>query len=288
MTTVWPAGGHSAADQTDVGRRLTNTESSTETCAVLPAVAAHAIAVYSQPGDTICDPDCGPGTAVVEAIHAHRHAIGIAHHQHDWQTARAAVTAAKVRGATADGMILDAPPDPWSWTGLGPIDLVLTLIRPIGDSHGTSGAIPDWMRARLSAYADLPRPGGHVVVVTPYHLAGGVDLATTVAAAGREIGLRPVQRAVALTSTPSSPLTGHRRTTRDSIQQTHQDVIIFVAAGRGRLPGPPARPPHPSASATPHGAGTADLPATSITTGRVHPRSVLVPARLPFGWSTRV
>jgi hypothetical protein len=83
-----------------------------------------------QPRDTVCDPDCGAGTVVAEAVRARRHAIGITGDPHVWEAPRAALTAAKARGAPGDGMILDELPDRRSWTGLGPIDLVLTAIGP--------------------------------------------------------------------------------------------------------------------------------------------------------------
>ena len=43
---------------------------------MLPAVAAHAIAHYTQPGDLVLDPMCGIGTTLVEAVHAGRRAVG--------------------------------------------------------------------------------------------------------------------------------------------------------------------------------------------------------------------
>ena len=43
---------------------------------MLPAIAAHPVAVYTQPGDLVLDPMCGIGT-VIEAIHQGRDAIGL-------------------------------------------------------------------------------------------------------------------------------------------------------------------------------------------------------------------
>jgi DNA methylase len=36
---------------------------------MLPAIAAHAINAYTQPGDLVLDPMCGIGTTLVEAVH---------------------------------------------------------------------------------------------------------------------------------------------------------------------------------------------------------------------------
>jgi hypothetical protein len=44
---------------------------------MLPAIAAHAVASYTQPGDLVFDPMCGIGTTLVEAVHAGRDAIGV-------------------------------------------------------------------------------------------------------------------------------------------------------------------------------------------------------------------
>ena len=44
---------------------------------MLPAIAATAIARYTQPGDLVADPMCGIGTTLVEAIHLGRDALGI-------------------------------------------------------------------------------------------------------------------------------------------------------------------------------------------------------------------
>src|SRR4051812_11738113 len=51
--------------------------SRTHPAKMLPAVAAHAIAVYTVPGDIVLDPMCGSGTTLGEAVRAGRHAIGV-------------------------------------------------------------------------------------------------------------------------------------------------------------------------------------------------------------------
>ena len=44
---------------------------------MLPAIAAHAITAYTQPGDLVLDPMCGIGTTLVEAAHLGRDAAGV-------------------------------------------------------------------------------------------------------------------------------------------------------------------------------------------------------------------
>ena len=47
-------------------------ESTAHPAKMLPAIAAHAIRHYTQPGDLVLDPMCGIGTTLVEALHAGR------------------------------------------------------------------------------------------------------------------------------------------------------------------------------------------------------------------------
>jgi modification methylase len=42
-----------------------------------PGIAAHAIRIYTRPGDLVLDPMCGIGTTLVEAIHLGRNALGV-------------------------------------------------------------------------------------------------------------------------------------------------------------------------------------------------------------------
>ena len=44
---------------------------------MLPAIAATAIARYTEPGDLVADPMCGIGTTLVEAVHLGRDGLGI-------------------------------------------------------------------------------------------------------------------------------------------------------------------------------------------------------------------
>ena len=58
---------------------------------MLPAIAAHAIRHYTQPGDLVLDPMCGIGTTLVEALHAGRCAVGVEYEPHWVRIARANV-----------------------------------------------------------------------------------------------------------------------------------------------------------------------------------------------------
>ncbi|EYT89645.1 hypothetical protein ThrDRAFT_04740, partial [Frankia casuarinae] len=234
--TVWPTGLLALAGQDGAGDGPRG--GAAADMAVPAAVAAHAIALYSWPGDTVCDPDCADGAVLVEAVLARRHAVGIAADRRAWQTARHALTAAKARGAPGDGTILDRLPDGWSWTGLGPVDLLLTALGPPADSAGPHGLRGDRLATRLAGYRDLARPAGRLVVVAAYHVADGLDLASRIVAAGRKAGWQPVQRAVALTAVPytraldAAPATGRA-------WPAHHDVLLFRSRGQ------PARPPRP-------------------------------------------
>jgi modification methylase len=67
---------------------------------VLPAIAQAVINTYSRPGQIVLDPMCGIGTTLTEAIHRHRHAIGIEIEAHWAFLARANARHATRHGAT--------------------------------------------------------------------------------------------------------------------------------------------------------------------------------------------
>ena len=72
--SVWATGQDTPAVQRR-GRYLP--ESMAHPAKMLPAVAAHAIAAYSRPGELVLDPMCGIGTTLVEALHQDRRAVGV-------------------------------------------------------------------------------------------------------------------------------------------------------------------------------------------------------------------
>jgi len=71
---IWPCAQQTSQQQRR-GRYLP--ESNRHPGKMLPALARHAIAAYSDPGDLVVDPLCGIGTTIVEAIHLGRHAVGV-------------------------------------------------------------------------------------------------------------------------------------------------------------------------------------------------------------------
>nr|BFF03709.1 hypothetical protein GCM10020241_53840 [Streptoalloteichus tenebrarius] len=77
--SVWATAQSSPAAQR-AGRYVP--ESTAHPANMLPAVAAHAILHYTQPGDLVLDPMCGMGTTLVEAIHTGRRALGVEYERH--------------------------------------------------------------------------------------------------------------------------------------------------------------------------------------------------------------
>ncbi|MDT0264118.1 TRM11 family SAM-dependent methyltransferase [Jatrophihabitans lederbergiae] len=72
---------------------------------MLPAIAAHAIAAYTEPGDVVLDPMCGIGTTLVEAIRAGRDAVGVEYEPPWAQLARRNLHHARSQGATGHGTV---------------------------------------------------------------------------------------------------------------------------------------------------------------------------------------
>lgn len=240
--SVWPTGQRDPAAQLRDAGCVPGTETDTER--IPPAVAAHAIATYTRPGDLVLDPDCGAGTVLVEALRAGRHALGLTARTRWWALARANVTAAKTAGAWRDGTVLDDGPKVLATiraAGLvGRVGLVLTILRTAPDDpkfHET-GPDRDPVEAAIAELAatflccePLLRSGGHLVVVArPLRHPDGtlVDLTTPLLAAGTSAGLAPVQRCIALTA----GLRGSRLVPRASLAERR-------AAARARAAGVP-------------------------------------------------
>ncbi len=198
---------------------------------MLPAIAAHAIETYTQPGDLVLDPMCGIGTTLVEAVHAGRDGIGVEYESRWADIADANVTHAHQAGATGRGAVIRG--DATALTSLlpavlhGQVALVVTsppygptvhgLVRPTpgegvaksdnryGDDKGNLAyqdlpGLLEGFTGILRGCATLLRPGGIVVVtVRPWRKQGDlVDLPSAVVAAGIAAGLTPLERCVAL------------------------------------------------------------------------------------------
>jgi SAM-dependent methyltransferase len=140
----------------------------------------------------VLDPDCRDGTLLVHALHAGRHAIGLARGAHWWKTARAHVTTAKHNGAWPDATILDIGRRA-TWpielaNARGGVDLIATAIRP---HHPTGRADPP---ADLATWVPaLLRPGGHLIIAAPARSCPPNDLGSAALVALR-CGLLLVER----------------------------------------------------------------------------------------------
>ncbi|MGK5741486.1 TRM11 family SAM-dependent methyltransferase [Micromonospora sp. URMC 103] len=199
---------------------------------MLPAIAAHAVHAYTQPGDLVLDPMCGIGTTLVEAIHAGRDAIGVEYEPRWANTADANITHAHTQGATGRASVVRGDATrlasllPAALTGQ--VALVVTsppygptvhgLVRPSPDgvakfdnayNDGTDRGnlayrdltgLADGFEQILRGCAGLLRPGGTVVVTArPWRKNGQlIDLPSAVIAAGLRAGLAPTERCVAL------------------------------------------------------------------------------------------
>lgn len=211
---------------------------------MLPAVAAHAIAHYTRPGDLVLDPMCGIGTTLVEALHLDRRAVGV-EYEPRWAAiaatnidlARAAGHTQRAAVFTGDARRLDTilPADYH-----GSVDLILTSppygdsthghvkvapgqgVRKINHSYGSPldrGQLANLDLARLltgftrilTTSTKYLRPGGHVVITArPWRQhAELVDLPSHILTCGTRAGLHPAERCAALlgrlTDATSSP-----------------------------------------------------------------------------------
>jgi len=230
--SVWPTGQQPPASQ----RRGRYTPGSTAHPAkMLPAVAAHAIAHYTRPGDLVLDPMCGIGTTLVEALHLGRRAIGVEYEPHWVDVACANLDLADSLGASfaGDARVLHGDARQLatllSPEAIGRAALVVTS-PPYGPStHGQVSVIPGGgvqkyhhlygnlldrgnlanighhrllagFERILAALADVLRPGAHVVItVRPWREhAELIDLPSQILACGTRAGLVPVERCVAL------------------------------------------------------------------------------------------
>ncbi|GLY71684.1 TRM11 family SAM-dependent methyltransferase [Amycolatopsis taiwanensis] len=208
-------------------------ESTAHPAKMLPAVAAHAIGHYTQPGDLVLDPMCGIGTTLVEAVHAGRRAVGVEYEPHWVHVTRANLALAHDAGVTHEGQVFhgDArqiaallPPE-----YLGQAALVVTS-PPYGPStHGQVAVAPgqgvqkyhhlygntldrgnlanighhrllSGFTRILAGLVPYLKPGGHIAItIRPWREhAELIDLPSQILACGIHAGLIPVERCVAL------------------------------------------------------------------------------------------
>jgi modification methylase len=226
--SVWPTAQRGATAQR-AGRYLA--DSGTHPAKMLPAIAARAVATYSEPGDLVLDPMCGIGTTLVEAVHLGRDAIGVEYEPRWAALAEANLALARSQGASGHGEVvcgdarhLASVADP-SVRGL--VALVLTSppygatlhgqVRtrpgegvhkshfrystdPANLAHLGTGGLLDGLQHVLSDAALLLRPGGFVALTVRPFWAGGelVDLPGAVEKVAEAAGLVPYERNVAL------------------------------------------------------------------------------------------
>jgi modification methylase len=219
LTSVWPTGTAGVATQLAEGGYHDATGA--DPALMPPAIARHAIATFTRPGDVVLDPDCGTGTTIVEALRCGRHAIGLTGQRRWWRLARMNVTVTKARGAFADGMVLILDRRPGTsaaatTAGLtSRVSLLLTTLRLTAPNTDTAAAVAR-VRQLLAQYRPLLRPGGHVVITCPpwRHTVQHdlLDLPGQIVAAGSAAGLAPIARCEALTATVRRGCTHTRAT----------------------------------------------------------------------------
>ena len=81
-------------------------ESSCHPGKMAPALAAQAIATYTQPGDVVADPMCGIGTTLVEAAGLGRDGFGVEYEPRWAALAEANVAVARARGASGEAQVV--------------------------------------------------------------------------------------------------------------------------------------------------------------------------------------
>src|ERR1039458_2908128 len=101
--SVWPTAQRTSRAQR-AGRYLTL--STAHPAKMLPAIAARAIAAYSEPGDLVLDPMCGIGTTLVEAVHQGRDGIGVEYEARWANVARGNVELARSQGASGSAEVV--------------------------------------------------------------------------------------------------------------------------------------------------------------------------------------
>ncbi|MCU1680192.1 MAG: SAM-dependent methyltransferase [Amycolatopsis sp.] len=255
-------------------------ESTAHPAKMLPAVAAHAIAHYTEPGDLVLDPMCGIGTTLVEAVHAGRRAVGIEYEPHWVDVARANLDLAREAGVDHDARVFHG--DARQLASLLPAEYVgqaalVVTSPPYGPStHGQVSVTPGGGVQKyhhlygntldrgnlanighhrllagftriLAGLAGYLRPGGHIAItIRPWREhAELIDLPSQILACGRQAGLVPVERCVALLARAAE----HDLVARGSFFQrdfirkqreaglplhliAHEDVLVFRTSQR--------------------------------------------------------
>ncbi|WP_063774887.1 TRM11 family SAM-dependent methyltransferase [Kitasatospora azatica] len=230
-TSVWVTAQKDARNQR---RGRYSPASAAHPAKMLPAIAAHAIATYTTPGQLVLDPMCGIGTTLVEAVHLGRDAIGVELEGRWTAVAKANLNHARTSGATGRAevrtgdarhaqsvigeehygraqLLLTSPPYGASVhgqvratretgrRGIGKFDTTYGN-NPANLAHAPTDDLLEAFTTILTNCLPLLAPGGTVAVTArPWRHHGElVDLPAAVIAAGQAAGLVPVERCVAL------------------------------------------------------------------------------------------
>lgn len=202
---------------------------------MLPAIARHAIATYTEPGQLVFDPMAGIGTSLIEAVHLARDGVGTEYEPQWAHLANANLRHAAAHGAPGTARVWHADarhlPDELLERYAGKVSLLLTS-PPYGPSnhgqvttagrlghtgqvakrdhrysrdrhnlaHRPTAELLGGFEAILRAALPLLAPGATVAITARPWRRGGelVDLPTAVFDALRAAGLTPVERCVAL------------------------------------------------------------------------------------------
>jgi modification methylase len=230
---------------------------------MLPDLAAHAIAAYTAPGDLVCDPMCGSGITLVEAVRSGRDAIGVDIEPTFTALARANLALAAADGHTAETRIITG--DARGLGSLlpagtrGAVSLVLTS-PPYGRrTHGLVRTVPgagvrkrdhlygdrgpgnlaylvwdqllDGWRQIVAGCVELLRPGGtFVFACRPVRRTRDdlIDLPGELFTVAQSAGLAPVERCVAMLAAVRNGQIVHRAS-----------MFALMAARKARADGVP-------------------------------------------------
>jgi len=196
---------------------------------MVPELARRLVLAYSEAGDIVCDPMCGIGTTLVEAVHLGRRGAGIEYEPRWAGIARQNIHHARRQGASGEASVITG--DARTATRhlrdmIGQVALVITS-PPYGRTlHGrvsiragevtkfdnrysndrgnlglaTTRRLLAGFEAILGECRQLLRPGGIVAVSTrPWRFDGRlIDLPGAVEAAGERVGLTRHERLAAL------------------------------------------------------------------------------------------
>lgn len=160
--------------------------------ALHPGVARQAIRAYTSPGDMVMDPMCGIGTAIVEAMHLGREAVGLT--EAGWRrTAAANIRLATKRGAAGSGRLTTG-----DWPLLDPE--LAGHVRLVITSPPRHACFDGQLSATMSACTTYLCAGGIAVICTrPWRHAGTIfDAPNAVAQMAQDLGLVVLERNVAL------------------------------------------------------------------------------------------